>query len=147
MHTCMHSLIVLISCRITIWILIYHITMFYKSEKSLNRFQPMVVNHKRDLVTSKKKKKKKSKKRQKDMTLRWTPQISRCWICDYRMLLLLLISCFSRVWLCATPETATHQAPPSLGFTRQEHWSGLPFPSPMHESEKWKWSCPVVSNS
>ena len=28
----------------------------------------------------------------------------------------------------------------------QEHWSGLPFPSPMHESEKWKWSCSVVSD-
>ena len=36
---------------------------------------------------------------------------------------------------------------PSLGFSRQEHWSGLPFPSPMHESENWKWSCSVVSNS
>ena len=36
---------------------------------------------------------------------------------------------------------------PSLGFSRQEHWSGLPFPSPMHESEKWKWSRSVVSNS
>ena len=33
------------------------------------------------------------------------------------------------------------------GFYRQEHWSGLPFPSPMHESEKWKWSCSVVSGS
>ena len=32
----------------------------------------------------------------------------------------------------------------SLGFSRQEYWSGLPFPSPMHESEKWKWSCSVV---
>ena len=31
---------------------------------------------------------------------------------------------------------AAHQAPLSLGFSRQEHWSGLPFPSPMHESEK-----------
>ena len=30
---------------------------------------------------------------------------------------------------------AAHQAPPSLGFSRQEHWSGLPFPSPMRESE------------
>ena len=30
---------------------------------------------------------------------------------------------------------AAPQAPPSLGFSRQEHWSGLPFPSPMHESE------------
>jgi len=37
-----------------------------------------------------------------------------------------------------TPETAAHQAPPSLGFSKQEHWSGLPFPSPMHESEKVK---------
>ena len=52
------------------------------------------------------------------------------------LLLLLLLSRFSRVQLCATPETAAHQAPPSLGFSRQEHWSGLPFPSPMHESEK-----------
>ena len=42
---------------------------------------------------------------------------------------------------------AAHQAPPSLGFSRQEHWSGLPFPSPMHESEKWKWSLLVMSNS
>ena len=41
--------------------------------------------------------------------------------------LLLLLSRFSRVQLCATPETATQQAPPSLGFSRQEHWSGLPF--------------------
>ena len=42
---------------------------------------------------------------------------------------------------------AAHQAPPSLGFSRQEHWSGLPFPSPMHESEKWKWSRSVVSDT
>ena len=54
------------------------------------------------------------------------------------LLLLLLLSHFSRVRLCATPETAAHQAPPALGFSRQEHWSGLPFPSPMHESEKRK---------
>ena len=52
------------------------------------------------------------------------------------LLLLLLLSRISRVRLCVTPETAAHQAPPSLGFSRQEHWSGLPFPSPMHESEK-----------
>ena len=36
---------------------------------------------------------------------------------------------------------------PSLGFSRQEHWSGLPFPSPMQESEKWKLSRSVVSDS
>ena len=62
------------------------------------------------------------------------------------LLLLLLLSRFSRVWLCATQWTAAHQAPPSLGFSRQEHWSGLPFPSPMGESEKWKWSCSVMSD-
>ena len=62
-------------------------------------------------------------------------------------LLLLLLSHFSRVRLCATPQTAAHQAPPALGFSRQEHWSGLPCPSPVHESEKWKWSHSVVSHS
>ena len=63
------------------------------------------------------------------------------------LLLLLLLSRFSRVQLCATPERAAHQAPWYPGFSRQEHWSGLPFPSPMHESEKWKWSSSVVSDS
>ena len=48
------------------------------------------------------------------------------------MLLLLLLSCFCRVRLCATTQTAAHQAPPSLGFSRQEYWSELPFPSPMN---------------
>ena len=49
---------------------------------------------------------------------------------------LLLLSHFSRVRLCVTPQTAAHQASPSLGCSRQEYWSGLPFPSPMHESEE-----------
>src|SRR5574337_236927 len=61
------------------------------------------------------------------------------------LLLLLLLSHFSHVQLCATPKTAAHQAPLFLGFSRQEHWSGLPFPSPMHESEKQSYS--VMSNS
>ena len=52
-----------------------------------------------------------------------------------QQLLLLLLSRFSRVRLCATPQTVAHQAPLFLGFSRQEHWSGLPFPSPMQESE------------
>ena len=59
----------------------------------------------------------------------------------------LLPSRFSRVRLCATPWTAAYQASLSMGFSRQEHWSGLPFPSPMHESGKWKWSHSVVSDS
>ena len=53
----------------------------------------------------------------------------------------------SAIWLCETPEMAAHQAPRSLGFSRQEHWSGLPFPFPMHEGEKWKRSRSVVSDS
>ena len=36
----------------------------------------------------------------------------------------------SRAWLLATPWTAAHQAPPSMGFSRQEYWSGVPLPSP-----------------
>ena len=51
---------------------------------------------------------------------------------------------------CSTlcdPIDGSPPGPPSLGFSRQDHWSGLPFPSPMHEREKWKWSRSVVSNS
>ena len=52
--------------------------------------------------------------------------------------------------LCPTlwdPIDGSPQAPLSLGFSRQEHWSGLPFPSPVHESEQWKWSRSVMSDS
>ena len=49
---------------------------------------------------------------------------------DSVSILLLLLSRFSRVQLCVTPEMAAHQAPPSLGFSRQGYWSGLPFPPP-----------------
>ena len=40
---------------------------------------------------------------------------------------------------------AAHQAPPSLGFSGQEQWSGLPFPPPMHESEVAQL-CPTLSD-
>ena len=46
--------------------------------------------------------------------------------------LLLLLSRFSHVQLCATTQTAAHQALLSLGFSSQKYWSGLPFPFPMH---------------
>ena len=79
---------------------------------------------------------------------------TRFWSCKDNFLsleallqLLLLLSCFSHVQLCETPWTAAHQALQSLGFSMQEHWDGLPFPSPMHESEQWKWSRSVVSDS
>ena len=48
--------------------------------------------------------------------------------------------------LCDPTESA-HQALPSLGFSRREHWSGWQFPSPMRESKTWKWIHSVVSDS
>ena len=57
-------------------------------------------------------------------TLQPLPQVQK-------LLLLLLLSHFSRVRLRATPQMAAHQAPPSPELSRQEHWSGLPCPSPM----------------
>ena len=62
------------------------------------------------------------------------------------VVLLLLLRRFSCVWLC-NPIDGSLPGPPSLGFSRQEHWSGLPFPSPMQESEKWKWSHSIVPDS
>ena len=57
--------------------------------------------------------------------MRWLDGIT-----DSMDMLLLLLSHFSRVRLCANPWTAAHQAPLSTGFSRQEYFSGLPFPSP-----------------
>ena len=52
---------------------------------------------------------------------------------------LLLLSHFSRVQLCATPQMAAHQVLPSLGFSRQEHWSGLLLPSLISWSYVYKY--------
>ena len=43
------------------------------------------------------------------------------------------VKSFSRVWLLVTPWTAACQAPLSMGFSRQEYWSGVPLPSPQHQ--------------
>ena len=43
------------------------------------------------------------------------------------------VKSLSRVWLLATPLTAAYQAPPAMGFSRQEYWSGVPLPSPIKE--------------
>ena len=59
------------------------------------------------------------------------------------ILLLLLLSRFSRVRLLVTSWTAAYQAPPSMGFSRQEYWSGVPLPSPpliLDDSKKKKSS-------
>ena len=81
------------------------------------------------------------------------------WDFDYVIIWLHHMWLCKSLWLCAATATKSLQScptlcdpidgspSPSLGFSRQEHWSGLPFPSPMHESEKWKWSRSVVSDS
>ena len=56
------------------------------------------------------------------------------------LLLLLLLSHFSRVRPSATQWTAAFQAPLSMGFSRQEYWSGVPLPSP-----PWLPSQPFIS--
>ena len=69
--------------------------------------------------------------------------------------MLLLLGHFSRVRLCTTPQMAAHQAPPSMRFSRQEYWSGVLQARALewvaisfsNESEKWKWSRSVVSDS
>ena len=60
------------------------------------------------------------------------------------------VKSLSRVWLLATPRTAAYQAPPSMGFSRQEYWSGVPLPSPefsMQDSKKKKKKHKNMKNS
>ena len=61
---------------------------------------------------------------------RWIEDESTRRLVRELLLLLLLLSHFSHVRLCETPWMAAHQAPPSMGFSRQEYWSGVPLPSP-----------------
>ena len=62
---------------------------------------------------------------------------------QYSMLLLLL-SHFSHVRLFPIPWTAAYQAPPSMGLSRQEYWSGMPLPSPMHPCYSSHLSHPLL---
>ena len=55
------------------------------------------------------------------------------------------VKSLSRVQFFVTPWTVAYEAPPSMEFSRQEYWSGLPFPSPMHESEVAQ-SCLTLSD-
>ena len=52
------------------------------------------------------------------------------------------VKSLSHVWLLATPWTAAYQAPLSMGFSRQEYWSGVPLPSP---SAEYLWEFPLLS--
>ena len=49
------------------------------------------------------------------------------------------VKLLSRVWLLATPWTAAYQVPPSMGFSRQEYWSGVPLSSPQQETTVQQW--------
>ena len=63
--------------------------------------------------------------------------------------MLLLLSCFGHVRLCATPQAAAHQAPPSLEFSRQEHWSGFHFLlqcMKVKSEREVAQSCPTLSD-
>ena len=51
------------------------------------------------------------------------------------------VKSLSRIWLLATPWTAAYQAPPSMGFSRQEYWSGVPLPSPRLRAGCLNWRC------
>ena len=62
-------------------------------------------------------------------TLEWVAiSFSNAWKWEVKVKLL------SHIWLLATPWTAAHQAPPSMGFSRQEYWSGVPLPSPKEKT-------------
>ena len=59
-----------------------------------------------------------------ERTLKWVAiSFSNAWKWKVK------VKSLSRVWLLATPWTAAYQAPPSMGFSRQEYWSGVPLPS------------------
>ena len=67
---------------------------------------------------------------------------------DIYTLLLLLLSRFSPVRLCVTPWTAAYQAPPSMGLSRQEYWSGVPLPSLIQRlRDKENLNSKTISNS
>ena len=73
-------------------------------------------------------------------TLEWVAiSFSNAWKWKVR------VKSLSRVWLLATPWTAAYQAPPSMGFSRQQYCSGVPLPSPMFSlvSSFSTISCPV----
>ena len=57
------------------------------------------------------------------------------------------VKSLSHVWLFTTPWTAAYQAPPSMGFSRQEYWSGVPWPSPSSvQFSSVTQSCPTLCN-
>ena len=69
-------------------------------------------------------------------TLEWVAiSFSNAWMWKVK------VKSLSRIWLLATPWTAAYQAPPSMGFSRQQYWSGVPLPSPSPPSSYWIFLC------
>ena len=60
----------------------------------------------------------------------WSPQIANISGGDKKEDIYVKVKLLSHVRLFVTPRTVAYQVPPSMGFSRQEYWSGLPFPSP-----------------
>ena len=56
------------------------------------------------------------------------------------------VKSLSRVWLLVTPWTAAYQAPPSMGFSGQQFWSGVPLPSPFLYFETTVFKCSKITN-
>ena len=65
-------------------------------------------------------------------TLEWVTTSFNAWKWKVK------VKSLSRGWPSVTPRTAAHQAPPSMGFSRQEYWSGVPLPSPTYPIKKCK---------
>ena len=75
-------------------------------------------------------------------TLEWVAiSFSSAWKCKVK------VKSLSRVRLFSTPWTAAHQAPPSMGLSRQEYWSGVPSPSPLKCLVVWKNIVKCLSSS
>ena len=75
------------------------------------------------------------------ITLEWVAiSFSNAWKWNVK------VKSLSRILFLATPWTAAHQAPPPMGFSRQEYWSGVPLPSPIIELRAGKclWNPKVV---
>ena len=58
-----------------------------------------------------------------------------------------VLNCFSRVWLFATLGTVAHQAPLSMRFSRQEHWSGLPYHPARESFQPRDWTTSLMSSA
>ena len=74
-------------------------------------------------------------------TLEWVAiSFSNAWKWKVKKKRKVKVKSLSHVRLSGTPWTATHQAPPSMGFSRQEYWSGVPLPSPEPSLSTWQLS-------